>query len=298
MLRLRLITGPLLIVALLALLWADGLAADRARASGGGGLLGSPDGMVLTAFVVLVLAPVLATELARMLRGAGIAAPTWLTVAAAVTGAASLRCAPALGSPVAAAALAATSAWLVLSVALVVHTRGARIAGVAAAAGGTLLSFTYVGAMLGILLLVRCEAGPWVLAGAILTVKAADIGAYATGMTLGRHKMIPWLSPAKSWEGLAGGIALAAAVGGLLAWWSGSLDDPRDHVPAALGVAAGAALGVAGTFGDLAESLLKRGAGIKDSGQLLPGMGGALDVLDSPMLAGPVIWWALQFRGA
>jgi phosphatidate cytidylyltransferase len=192
--------------------------------------------------------------------------------------------------------IAATATWAVLCLALVAHTRGQRIEGVVAACGGTLLAFAYLGAMLGTWLLVRTQVGPWVLAGAILTVKASDIGAYFTGMSLGRHKMIPWLSPGKSWEGLAGGIAFAAAVGGLLAWWSGSLPDPRDQVPVVLGACAGAVLGLVGPFGDLAESLLKRNAGAKDSGNTLPGMGGLLDVVDSPLLAGPVVWWALQFR--
>jgi phosphatidate cytidylyltransferase len=177
-----------------------------------------------------------------------------------------------------------------------VHSRGAHIVGVVSATGGTLLSFAYIGVLLGAWLLVRCDVGPWVLVGAMLTVKASDIGAYFTGMSIGRHKLIPWLSPAKSWEGLFGGIALAAVVGGLLSWWSDALPDPRDHVPVLLGAATGAVLGVVGTFGDLVESLLKRSAGVKDSGQVLPGMGGVFDVLDSPLLAGPVVWWALHLR--
>jgi phosphatidate cytidylyltransferase len=170
------------------------------------------------------------------------------------------------------------------------------VEGVVAATGGTLLAFAWIGAMLGTWLLVRMQVGPWVMAGAVLTVKASDIGAYFTGMSIGRHKMIPWLSPKKSWEGLVGGIAFAALVGGLLAWWSSSLDDPRDQVPVALGAATGAVLGVLGPFGDLAESLLKRSAGAKDSGATLPGMGGLLDVLDSPLLAGPAVLWALSLR--
>jgi phosphatidate cytidylyltransferase len=216
-------------------------------------------------------------------------------VAAAFAGAASVRAAPALG-PGPAAATAAIAAWATLSAALVVHSRGQRIVGVAVATGGTLLAFVYVGMMVGTWLLVRCEVGPWVMAGAVLTVKASDIGAYAAGMSFGRHKMIPWLSPAKSWEGLAGGIALAAAVGGAMAWWSGGLPDPRDQVPVALGAMTGALLGIVGPFGDLVESLLKRGAGVKDSGSVLPGMGGVFDVLDSPLMAGPVVWLALQAR--
>jgi phosphatidate cytidylyltransferase len=293
-LRTRLITGTLLVAALVALLWADGAAGRAVDADGAlARVLGGTDGVVIVPFALLLLVPLLGVELARLLRGAGIDAPTWLTVAAAFAGAASVRAAPALG-PGPAAATAAIAAWATLSAALVVHSRGQRIVGVAVATGGTLLAFVYVGMMVGTWLLVRCEVGPWVMAGAVLTVKASDIGAYAAGMSFGRHKMIPWLSPAKSWEGLAGGIALAAAVGGAMAWWSSGLPDPRDQVPVALGAMTGALLGIVGPFGDLVESLLKRGAGVKDSGSVLPGMGGVFDVLDSPLMAGPVVWLALQ----
>jgi len=296
-LRHRLITGTLLTVALLALLWADGELSARLRESDPvRSWLGSSDGVLLLAFSLAVLAPLLARELAALLRGSGIAAPTALTVAAAVLGVAAVRAMPGAATPPAAAAIAGTAVWLVLAGALVAHTRGQRVEGVVAATGGTLLAFAWIGAMLGTWLLVRMQVGPWVMAGAVLTVKASDIGAYFTGMSIGRHKMIPWLSPKKSWEGLVGGIAFAALVGGLLAWWSSSLDDPRDQVPVALGAATGAVLGVLGPFGDLAESLLKRSAGAKDSGATLPGMGGLLDVLDSPLLAGPAVLWALSLR--
>jgi len=296
-LRHRLITGTLLTVALLALLWADGELSARLRESDPvRSWLGTSDGVLLLAFSLAVLAPLLARELAALLRGSGIAAPTALTVAAAVLGVAAVRAMPGAATPPAAAAIAGTAVWLVLAGALVAHTRGQRVEGVVAATGGTLLAFAWIGAMLGTWLLVRMQVGPWVMAGAVLTVKASDIGAYFTGMSIGRHKMIPWLSPKKSWEGLVGGIAFAALVGGLLAWWSSSLDDPRDQVPVALGAATGAVLGVLGPFGDLAESLLKRSAGAKDSGATLPGMGGLLDVLDSPLLAGPAVLWALSLR--
>jgi phosphatidate cytidylyltransferase len=296
-LHLRLVTGTLLVLGLLGLLWLDGWASAAVRGLPAvDDVLGTSEGIALVAFALVVLAPLLGRELAALLRAAGVSAPTWLTVLAAIVGAVALRALPAADDATAAAAIAATATWAVLCLALVAHTRGQRIEGVVAACGGTLLAFAYLGAMLGTWLLVRTQVGPWVLAGAILTVKASDIGAYFTGMSIGRHKMIPWLSPGKSWEGLAGGIAFAAAVGGLLAWWSGSLPDPRDQVPVVLGASAGAVLGLVGPFGDLAESLLKRNAGAKDSGNTLPGMGGLLDVVDSPLLAGPVVWWALQFR--
>lgn len=297
MLRQRLVTGTLLIIGLIAILWGDERLSDALRESETvRSIIGTSDGVLLLAFAIGVLAPLLARELAAMLRGAGIAAPTALTVLAAIMGIIAVRMAPAIDSAITAVAVMATALWAVLSCAIIVHSRGAHIAGVVAATGGTLLSFAYIGVLLGAWLLVRCDVGPWVLVGAMLTVKASDIGAYFTGMSIGRHKLIPWLSPAKSWEGLFGGIALAAVAGGLLSWWSDALPDPRDHVPVFLGAATGAVLGAVGTFGDLVESLLKRSAGVKDSGQVLPGMGGVFDVLDSPLLAGPVVWWALHLR--
>ncbi|MCX5641038.1 MAG: phosphatidate cytidylyltransferase [Planctomycetota bacterium] len=297
MLRQRLVTGILLIVGLIVVLWGDDRLSDALRQSDGiRNMIGTSDGVLLMALAILALAPLLARELAVMLRGAGIAAPTALTVLAAVSGVIAVRMAPAFDSGVTAVAVTVTALWAVFSCAIIVHSRDAQIAGVVAATGGTLLSFSYIGVLLGAWLLVRCQVGPWVLVGAVLTVKASDIGAYFTGMSIGRHKMIPWLSPAKSWEGLFGGIAFAAVIGGLLSWWSDALPDPRDHIPVLLGTATGAVLGVVGTFGDLVESLLKRSAGVKDSGQVLPGMGGVFDVVDSPLLAGPVVWWALHLR--
>ena len=297
MLRQRLVTGTLLIIGLIVVLWGDDRLSDALRQSEPiRHFIGTSDGLLLISLAIVGLAPLLARELAAMLRGSGIAAPTWLTVIAAVVGVIAVRLAPAFDSGVTAVAVMATAVWAVLSCAIIVHSRGATIAGVVAATGGTLLSFAYIGVLLGAWLLVRCDVGPWVLVGAMLTVKASDIGAYFTGVSIGRHKLIPWLSPGKSWEGLIGGIAFAALVGGLLSWWSDALPDPRDHMPVLLGATTGAILGVVGTFGDLVESLLKRSAGIKDSGQVLPGMGGVFDVLDSPLLAGPVVWWALHLR--
>ena len=112
------------------------------------------------------------------------------------------------------------------------------------------------------------------------------MGAYGVGRWLGKHKLIVWLSPGKTWEGFVGGLAAAAFIGMLLshfspefAWWEGLL--------------AGVVLGAAGQMGDLLESLLKRDAGVKDSG-LVPGFGGVLDMLDSAVLAAPLAYWMLK----
>lgn len=126
------------------------------------------------------------------------------------------------------------------------------------------------------------------LALAIFVPKCADIGAYFTGRFLGRHRLAPVLSPNKTWEGAAGGVAVAvlAAVG---------IDrlGPVVKGGAAAAVGLGLALAVAGTLGDLAESLLKRDCRQKDASQVVPGFGGVLDVVDSIVFAAPVAYWWL-----
>jgi len=123
----------------------------------------------------------------------------------------------------------------------------------------------------------------------VLVVKMSDVGAFFTGKYLGRHKLFPRLSPKKTWEGLIGGIAASlassllfrAGVGGSL----GAL-----HLGLIDAVALGLLLPVVGVYGDLFESLVKRASGMKDSGTLIPGMGGVLDVLDSLLFGAPVLY--------
>ena len=115
MLRTRLITGTLLVVALVALLWADGAVGQAVDADGVlARALGGTDGVVIVPFALCLLVPLLGIELARLLRGAGVDAPTWLTVLAALAGAASVRAAPALGAGASAATVAIESQGRVL----------------------------------------------------------------------------------------------------------------------------------------------------------------------------------------
>ena len=120
----------------------------------------------------------------------------------------------------------------------------------------------------------------------LLCVVASDTGAYLFGSLFGKHKMAPHISPGKTWEGWIGGALLAAAVGGWLVSW---LLDAAVWV----GVVLGLCLAVAGAAGDLAESMIKRDAGLKDMSNLLPGHGGAMDRLDSLLVAAPVAWVVL-----
>jgi len=114
----------------------------------------------------------------------------------------------------------------------------------------------------------------------LLVVKFTDIGAYFGGRALGRHKLIPWLSPGKTWEGLFFGVVTAGLVGMACA--------PRvANLSLVKAFFFGVVIGGVGQLGDLLESLMKRDAEVKDSGRLIPGFGGILDVIDSPLLAAP-----------
>src|SRR5438874_3131046 len=122
----------------------------------------------------------------------------------------------------------------------------------------------------------------------LLVVKFTDIGAYFGGRAFGRHKLIPWLSPGKTWEGLVWGLITAGIVGALCTYpWRGPGKYPIPHVPPIKGFIFGVIIGGIGQLGDLLESLMKRDAEVKDSGRLVPGFGGILDIIDSPLLAAP-----------
>lgn len=130
------------------------------------------------------------------------------------------------------------------------------------------------------LLLARPDGRWYVMATVALTV-TADIAAYAWGSTLGRHKLAPSISPAKTWEGLAGAFVTVLVLAGLVT----ARVVPGVDVPGAL--ALGAGLVLVATLGDLSESALKRDLGVKDLGRILPGHGGIMDRVDAIILALP-----------
>ena len=156
---------------------------------------------------------------------------------------------------------------------------------------GTVLATLYLGGLAWFLVALRVKGSQHVRGSTalvlmiLLCVKFTDIGAYFGGRALGRRKLIPWLSPGKTWEGLFFGLLTAAAVGALCATW---IDAKRDYaLPWWKGAIFGAVIGGIGQLGDLLESMMKRDAEVKDSGKLIPGFGGVLDVIDSPLLAAP-----------
>ena len=158
--------------------------------------------------------------------------------------------------------------------------QGIRYAAVGAFAncGANLLSIVYLGALTSFVIAIRIEFGPIVFLAYIFTVKCSDIGAYTFGRLFGRHKFSPVLSPKKTWEGMAGGVVFAVAAASIFA----VAFDIMTLVEAAI---FGVVFAFIGQLGDLAESMLKRAAEQKDSAGSVPGFGGILDVIDSPLAA-------------
>jgi phosphatidate cytidylyltransferase len=125
----------------------------------------------------------------------------------------------------------------------------------------------------------------------VLLTKFSDTGAYAVGSFIGRHKLIPRISPGKTWEGFGGAIVLSTAAS--LGFWHflGSHLEGMNWIHA---VVLGVLLSVTAVIGDLIESLFKREAGVKDSGKFFPGIGGVLDLLDSLLFNAPIMYLYLR----
>jgi phosphatidate cytidylyltransferase len=162
---------------------------------------------------------------------------------------------------------------------------------------GTVLAMLYLGGLAWFLIALRVKHSADRLHGfqgstqavvmILLVVKFTDIGAYFGGRTFGRHKLIPWLSPGKTWEGLFCGLTAAALVGLACSLiWPHALSTLTWPKALLFGIL----IGGVGQAGDLLESLMKRDAQVKDSGSLIPGFGGLLDVIDSPLLAAPAAY--------
>jgi phosphatidate cytidylyltransferase len=156
---------------------------------------------------------------------------------------------------------------------------------------GTVAGILYVGWLLSFMVALRLDAGRnWVFL-ALFTIFASDTAAFFVGRALGRHRLAPRISPHKTWEGAVGGVVGAIVVSLLF-----TLSSPL-HLPLGYGQAIllGLLVSVFGQLGDLAESLLKRSSGMKESGILMPGHGGLLDRMDSVVFAGLVVYYFFLF---
>ena len=150
-------------------------------------------------------------------------------------------------------------------------------------------------------LLWKQEDGPALVLFLMVCVWAGDIAALYVGKAFGKHKLAPRLSPGKTWEGSFASIIGSVAAAGLVIWIGDILTARGNlilHITEpiwqTLGLAA--VLNIAAQLGDLLESAVKRGAGVKDSGTMLPGHGGILDRIDALLLAAPVLWFALIIK--
>jgi phosphatidate cytidylyltransferase len=181
------------------------------------------------------------------------------------------------------------------------------------------LAIIYAGGLMGFLVQLRwilyeADAGSgherhWAMhmfLVTIITVKISDIGQYAVGRAIGRHKLAPRISPGKTWEGAIGGVLLGSVVGAALILLtlrkSANGESPASgeaiYIPTIHSTLLYViSLCIAGIIGDLAESLFKRDAGVKDSSKWMPGFGGVLDLLDSLLGAAPVayLFWAMHW---
>ncbi|MBA4146551.1 MAG: phosphatidate cytidylyltransferase [Verrucomicrobia bacterium] len=133
--------------------------------------------------------------------------------------------------------------------------------------------------------------GNWYVLYFILVTKFSDVGAYVTGSLIGKHKMIPRISPGKTWEGFGGAIVVSTGISLAFAHLAGDkLFGMTWYHAAILGVL----LSVSAVVGDLIESIFKREAGVKDSGSFFPGIGGILDLLDSLLFNAPLMYLYLR----
>ena len=204
------------------------------------------------------------------------------------------------------------SAVLAPFVFLVIAMARADFSSALPAAAASAFAFGYIALPLGFLVQVRQQwAGAILLVYVLLVVWAGDTAAYFVGRTFGRHLMTPHVSPKKTWEG-----ALGSMLGSLVVGWAflanaqpissallqAHLIERRNGYfalqpwPLITILVLSAVINVAAQLGDLVESLIKRGAGVKDSGALLPGHGGMLDRIDALLLAAPVIWFYAALR--
>jgi phosphatidate cytidylyltransferase len=196
--------------------------------------------------------------------------------------------------------------------ALTIAMRRKELASGYPAAAASAFAFTYIALPLGILVQLRQQwAGAFYLLYLLLVVWAGDIFAYFVGKAIGRHLMAPRISPKKTWEGAAASLVASVIVGWQLFAHARQISEALLNVGLiqrpdglygaeipAMGTVIGLTivLNIAAQLGDLVESLIKRGAGVKDSGAILPGHGGMLDRIDALLFASPILWFYAAWR--
>lgn len=177
------------------------------------------------------------------------------------------------------------------------------------AAGSSAFGVLYICLSIAFLIPLRHSAGnEYLIPFVLFSVWTGDIAAYYVGRSIGRHKLAPIVSPNKSWEGAIASVIASVGVAALVFLYRDSINSlfvQHHEEPIAFLVTPtwtailvlGVVTNVAAQFGDLFESALKRGAGVKDSGTLLPGHGGVLDRIDALLFAVPTVWYYATFVG-
>ena len=284
----RVFFGAVMILALGTLLAMDGWLSARDCCISSGKLRG----IIFVLLLAIVLAKG-AEELSRMMRAKGTEPAVWLIIPTIVL----LLTQPFWCNKISPAVCWAGILFGSLLTAALVQGIKYRTKNTLTNLSGFCLSIIYLGVggwfLAAIRLIGTSEPGTWgqiaPLVMFLACVKSCDIGAYFTGRFLGRHKMIPSISPGKTWEGLIGGVVLAVIAASLFACFAGTMGYGKSAV-------FGVAVAVSGQLGDLLESMLKRDAGSKDSASLVPEFGGVLDLLDSPLAAAPIAYIVLTIE--
>lgn len=266
---LRVISALVLLVVLLATIWllpvwctlalaAGAAALGAVEVAGFARVLGAavPSGFVATAAAIVTIA---------------IAAPAW----------------PAWGADP--GAITVVLLALVIATGAVALVLGPPAQTTLLAASTLVLAPAYVGLPLGVFAWVQLTWGPAATTWLLAVIAVSDSAQYYSGRSFGRTKLAPRVSPSKTVEGAIGGLVIVALTG----WFTAPLALPS-LTPAA-GAALALALAAFGILGDLFESLLKRGVGVKDSSALIPGHGGVLDRIDSHLFAAPVFYVCMRY---
>ena len=131
---------------------------------------------------------------------------------------------------------------------------------------------------------------PGIIIGFFILLWANDTGAYLIGISFGKHRLMERISPKKSWEGFFGGLIVAAIIAWILSGWLGVINSRGWIIVSVI-------VSIAGTYGDLIESMLKRSLGVKDSGTIMPGHGGFLDRFDSVVISFPMVYLYISLFG-
>jgi phosphatidate cytidylyltransferase len=301
----RAVFAGLITAAFATLAWADWIGLGGAQ----------PAWWLLPVAIVLAVGSV--DEIVRLFAARDVQLPAWLlrpamvaVVLSAAAGAEAFASASSAASPAAAMGCPAITVVFVIIALFIVEIatyrpHGAAIERLAAGAFTVALIGLPLACIVSLRLLCRENIGPeqtgrghlgmLPLVSLVAVAKAGDVAAYLGGTLLGRNRMAPALSPGKTWEG-----AVASLVGSSAAAWVvlEQFGSAATAGPWGGWLVFGLSVGLAAMVGDLAESLLKRECGVKDSGRALGGLGGFLDLVDSLLFAAPVAWllWVLGGR--